>query len=172
MKRPLFLFLVVIAAARLAFAQSGPVITSQIPDLTVYGGAPPATTDLDKQHFTVFGRLADYSLPIMDALAAIPVPSPAPFGPPVDHWPLFNFEQGATFVRPDQIPLVNVVTAMPTVFKSFTVTSDHPEIAAPVIQARNLSIQTSAGQLGTAVLTVVANSFNGGSVSQHFTVNV
>jgi cyclophilin family peptidyl-prolyl cis-trans isomerase len=129
--------------------------------------------NLDKQNggFTVFGKLADYSLPAMDALAAIPVPSPPPFAAPLDQLPLFNYQQG-TQVRPDQIVLVNQVATIPTVFKSFTVTSDHPEIANPVIQARNLSISTDAAHLGTAHLTVVANSFNGGSVSQQFAVNV
>lgn len=128
---------------------------------------------LDTQNggFTVFGRLADYSLPVMDALAAVPVPSPPPFASPLNELPLFSYQQG-TQVRPDQIVLVNAVNTIATVFKGFTVTSDHPEIANPMIQARNLTIRTDAAHTGTARLTVVANSFNGGSVSQQFTVTV
>ena len=77
-------------------------------------------SNLDNQNggFTVFGKVADSaSLAVMDQLAAVPVPNPSPFNPPLDQIPLINYQAGAT------VQVNNLVTV-----SSITPASNHTHI--------------------------------------------
>ena len=69
-------------------------------------------SNLDNQDggFTVFGHvLGAAGLAVMDAIAAVPVPSPGPFASPLDQIPLQNYTTGAV-VTPANLILINSVT--------------------------------------------------------------
>ncbi len=53
--------------------------------------------NLDRQNggFTVFGRVKEASLAVMDRIAGVPVPSPGPLASPFDAMPLQNYTSGA-----------------------------------------------------------------------------
>src|SRR5436305_10447283 len=78
MKRLFRLPLILLTAARLAFAQSGPVITRQMPHRTVYGGAPPATIDLTQYFDDPDTRSAVRMFTSLGELDVVLLPTDAP----------------------------------------------------------------------------------------------
>ena len=68
--------------------------------------------NLDNQNggFTVFGKVTDTaSLAVMDAIAAVPVPNPPPFNPPLDQLPLINY-QPANGLQTSNLVIVSSIT--------------------------------------------------------------
>jgi len=66
--------------------------------------------------FTVFGQVANpASLTVMNQVAAVPVPAPSPFNPPLNQIPLINYTTGGVTLQ--NLVLLNYVTQLnPPIF--------------------------------------------------------
>ena len=125
--------------------------------------------NLDNQNggFTVFGNVVgDAGLAVMDAIAAVPVPSPGPLASPLDQIPLQNYTAGTT-VQPSNLILIKDVT---TASELFLASSDTPGVATASIQGSTLTVTPLAA--GTAHITVVGYGSDGKPATESFTVNV
>jgi len=101
---------------------------------------------------------------VADAIAAVPrYDSGAPF----DSIPLRNY------MSPNPVTVSNLVS-IPAISRisplSFSVVSNNPTIGNATVSGTNLLV--SGHQTGSATFTVTATDFDGGAVSQDFTVNV
>ncbi|SIN74135.1 Peptidyl-prolyl cis-trans isomerase (rotamase)-cyclophilin family [Singulisphaera sp. GP187] len=126
-------------------------------------------SNLDNQNggFTVFGNVVgDAGLAVMDAIAAVPVPSPGPLGSPLDQIPLQNYTPGTT-VQPSNLVTIKTVT---TANELFLASSDTPGVATASIQGSTLTVTPLAP--GTAHITVVGYGSDGKRVSESFAVNI
>ena len=126
-------------------------------------------SNLDNQNggFTVFGRVVGTAgLAVMDAVAAVPEPSPSPLASPLDQIPLQNYKAGAG-VQPANLVLIKGVTLANELF---LVASDAPGVAAVAVQGNQLVVNPLAA--GTAHVTVQAYGPDGKAAAQTFTVNV
>ncbi|WP_165246453.1 peptidylprolyl isomerase [Paludisphaera soli] len=126
-------------------------------------------SNLDKQNggFTVFGRVVGQSgLGVMDAIAAVPAPSPGPMASPLDSAPLQNYKLG-TSVQPANLVLIRSVT---TADEAFSALSDSPGVASASLQGSRLVVTPHAA--GTARITVVGYGSDGSSATETFTVTV
>lgn len=126
-------------------------------------------SNLDNQNggFTVFGHVVGAAgLAVMDAIAAVPVPSPGPLKSPLDSIPLQNYTAGSS-VQTSNLVLIKDVT---TANELFLASSDAPGVAAATIQGNSLTV-TPLG-VGTAHITVTAYGSDGTPVSETFAVNV
>ena len=125
--------------------------------------------NLDNQNggFTVFGNVVGTAgLAVMDAIAAVPVPSPGPFASPLDQIPLQNYTTGAT-VLPANLILINSVTNTSDLF---LVSSDASSVANVSVIGNTLTITT--GAIGTAQISVVGYGSDGKTATETFAVNV
>jgi cyclophilin family peptidyl-prolyl cis-trans isomerase len=126
-------------------------------------------SNLDYQNggFTVFGNVVgDAGLAVMDAIAAVPVPAPAPLSSPLNQIPLQNYTAGTT-VQPSSLVLIKDVT---TASELFLASSDAPGVATASIQGSTLTV-TPLG-VGTAHITVVGYGSDGKTATETFAVNV
>jgi len=126
-------------------------------------------SNLDNQNggFTVFGNVVGSAgLAVMDAIAAVPVPSPAPLSSPLDQIPLQNYTTG-TSVQTSNLVLIKDVTSASELFLA---SSDTPGVATASVQGDTLTV-TPTG-VGTAHITVVAYGSDGKAVTESFAVNV
>ncbi len=126
-------------------------------------------SNLDQQNggFTVFGHvLGDAGLAVMDAISAVPVPSPSPFSAPLDSIPLRNYNPGAAVVPANLVLIKNVTAAS----EFFSVSGDNPGVAAASVQGGTLTVTPLAP--GTAHFTVVGYGSDGKAATETFAVNV
>jgi cyclophilin family peptidyl-prolyl cis-trans isomerase len=128
-------------------------------------GGSPSNLDTQNGGFTVFGKVVDGTLTTVDAIAALPIVNAG--GSPFDQLPVRNY------TSPNPILYANVV-AVPAIeyiaTLSFTASSSDTAVADAAISSSRLLV--SGKQNGTATITVTATDFDGGTVSQQFTVNV
>ncbi len=125
--------------------------------------------NLDQQNggFTVFGHVVGaQGLAVMDAIAAVPAPSPGPLASPLDQAPLQNYGAGSS-VQLSNLILIKSVTSASEVFVP---SSDAPGVAAASVQGNSLLLTPLAP--GTAHITVEGYGSDGISATESFTVNV
>ncbi|WP_435010311.1 peptidylprolyl isomerase [Tundrisphaera lichenicola] len=125
--------------------------------------------NLDNQNggFTVFGSVVGTDgLAVMDAIAKVPSPTPAPLASPLDQIPLLNYTAGAT-VQPSNLVLIKSVS---TTSELFFTASDTPGVATATVQGNNLIVSPIAA--GTAHITVLGYGSDGAPTAEVFTVNV
>jgi cyclophilin family peptidyl-prolyl cis-trans isomerase len=132
------------------------------------GGAP---NNLDTQNggFTVFGKVVHNGMTVADAIAALATFN---FGSPFDQLPLRNYTQ-TDFNAHKSIAVSNLVS-VPGITRistlSFSAMSNNAAIADATVSGTKLLV--AGKQIGSATITVTATDFDGGTVSQQFTVNV
>lgn len=125
--------------------------------------------NLDNQNggFTVFGNVVgEAGLAVMDAVGAVPAPSPGPLGSPLNQIPLQNYTPG-TMVQPSNLVMIRNVT---TASEYFSASSDTPGVASVSVQGSTLTV-TPLG-VGKANVTVVGYGSDGKPVTETFAVNV
>jgi|GEM_PF-875502 len=135
-------------------------------------GGPPNNLDIRHNNsgpFTVFGRVVNNSMSIVDSIAAVPVYNASGGDPnsPFRELPLRNYTppnpvQVSNFVSVPEISHISPLT--------FSVTSSDPAVADATVSGTNLLV--SGHQVGSATFTVTATDFDGAPVSQNFTVTV
>ncbi len=126
-------------------------------------------SNLDNQNggFTVFGHVVGASgMAVMDAIAAVPAPSPGPMASPLDSAPLQNYQTG-TAVQASNLVLIKSVT---TADHAYSVQSDAPGVASAAIQGSILIVSPIAA--GTAQITVTGYVSDGTAATETFRVNV
>ncbi|WZP00856.1 peptidylprolyl isomerase [Isosphaeraceae bacterium EP7] len=126
-------------------------------------------SNLDNQNggFTVFGSVVGAAgLAVMDAVAAVPSPSPSPLSSPLDQIPLQNYTTG-TSVQPSNLILIKSVTAANELFLT---SSNAPAVATASVQGKSLVVTPLAA--GTANITVVGYGADGSQATETFVVNV
>src|SRR5437763_1570003 len=126
------------------------------------GGSP---TNLDTQNggFTVFGKVVNNSMTAVDSIAALPRFNA---GAPFDNLPLRNY------TSPNPIKVANLVSIPGIAHISpltFSAVSDTSNVTLAVSGTKLL---VAGNSVGTAHVTVTATDFDGGTVSQRFTVTV
>ncbi len=130
-------------------------------------GGPPNNLDIRNNNsgpYTVFGRVVNNSMTVVDAIAAVPrYNATAPF----DTIPLRNYSTAnpvmvSNFVSIPGISLISPLT--------FSVSSNNAAVADATVSGTKLLV--AGHQVGSAILTVTATDFDGATVSQNFTVNV
>ncbi|MEY2578316.1 MAG: hypothetical protein QOI49_1140 [Verrucomicrobiota bacterium] len=136
-------------------------------------GGSPNNLDIRSNNagpYTVFGRVANNTISVVDAISALPtynfynpsVPSTAAF----KNFPLQNWNQVSP-VYPENLVSIPGISHLPVL--SLSISTDSPS-AALTISGTNLLV--AGKSIGTAHVTVTATDLDGASVSQQFTVNV
>jgi cyclophilin family peptidyl-prolyl cis-trans isomerase len=127
-------------------------------------GGPPNNLDTQNGGYTVFGRVVNGGMSMVDAIAALPLYNA---GAPFDSIPLRNY------VSPNPVALSNLVS-IPSITRisplTFSVMSNSPTLADAAVSGTKLLV--TPHQAGDAQLTVTATDFDGASISQSFTVHV
>ncbi len=127
-------------------------------------GGSPNNYDTANGGYTVFGRVVNNTMSTADAIAALPRYNA---GGPFTSIPLRNYTMG------NQITVANLVSIPGIAYFSpltFAVSSNAPSVADATISGTKLLV--SAHAVGDAIFTVTATDFDGGSISQNFTVHV
>jgi cyclophilin family peptidyl-prolyl cis-trans isomerase len=113
--------------------------------------------------YTVFGRVVNNGMTVVDAIAALPRFNA---GSPFDTIPLRNY------TSPNKVKVANLVS-IPGIAQisplTFSATSDNGNVSVAVSGTKLL---VAGNSVGTVHVTVTATDFDGGTVSQQFTVNV
>lgn len=133
-------------------------------------GGPPNNLDIQTGSgstssgpYTVFGKAVNNTMTVVDAIAALPRVNA---GVPFDNLPLRNY------TSPNPIKVANLVS-IPGITQisplTFSAASDNGSVSVTVSGTKLL---VTANSVGTAHVTVTATDFDGGQVSQQFTVNV
>jgi peptidyl-prolyl cis-trans isomerase A (cyclophilin A) len=139
-------------------------------------GGPPKNLDIRNNTsngafgpYTVFGKVVNNGMTIVDAIAALATFN---FGSPFDEFPLRNYTQ-TDYNAHKSIAVSNLVS-VPGITRistlSFSAASNNAAIADATVSGTNLLV--AGKQIGSAIITVTATDFDGGTVSQNFTVNV
>jgi cyclophilin family peptidyl-prolyl cis-trans isomerase len=135
-------------------------------------GGPPANLDIRSNNagpYTVFGKVVHNGMTIADAIAALATFN---FGSPFDQFPLRNYTQ-TDYNAHKSIAVSNLVS-VPGITRistlSFSTASNNAAIADATVSGTKLLV--AGKQVGSAIITVTATDFDGGTVSQQFTVNV
>ncbi|HWE97242.1 MAG TPA: peptidylprolyl isomerase [Tepidisphaeraceae bacterium] len=126
-------------------------------------------SNLDSQNggFTVFGNVVGAAgLAVMDALAAVPVPTPGPLSSPFDAIPL-NHYNASVGPQASNLLFVNSITLGSA---AFTATSDAPSIAT-VSTTGNMLTYSPVGD-GTAHITVTGTGADNQTATETFAVTV
>lgn len=153
----------------IAMAQSGSdanSATSQWFINLVDNGGAPNNLDIRNNNagpYTVFGRVVNNGMTTADAIAAVPrINAGAPF----DNLPVRNYASPNPIRVPNLISLPGIAQIPPF---TFSASSDSANVSVAVSGAKLL---VGGNQVGSAHNTVTATDFDGGTVSQTFTVNV
>ena len=127
-------------------------------------GGPPNNLDTQNGGFTVFGRVVNNSMTVVDAIAAVPrFNGGGPFGDlPLRNYTSPNPVMVSNFVSIPEISQISTLT--------FSVMSNNPAVADATVSGTRLLV--AGHQIGSATFTVTATDFDGGTVSQNFTANV
>jgi hypothetical protein len=115
----------------------------------------------------------------MDAIAAVPVPSPAPFSSPFDQIPLINYKssQGVqisnlvTVNSVAPIALLNKAGSGPSLL-TLKVKNTNPGLVTAAISGQKLVLTYVSGATGTAKITVVAADSAKSKAKASFNVTV
>jgi cyclophilin family peptidyl-prolyl cis-trans isomerase len=135
-------------------------------------GGPPKNLDIRNNNagpYTVFGKVVHNGMTIADAIAALATFN---FGSPFDQFPLRNYTQ-TDYNAHKSIAVSNLVS-VPGITRistlSFSAASNNASIADATVSGTKLLV--AGKQIGSATITVTATDFDGGTVSQNFSVNV
>jgi cyclophilin family peptidyl-prolyl cis-trans isomerase len=126
------------------------------------GGAP---NNLDTQNggFTVFGKVVNNTMTVVDSIVAVPRINA---GVPFDSLPVRNY------TSPNPIKIQNLVL-VPGISQisplNFSAVSDNGNVVVGVVGTK---LSVAGNTVGTAHVTVTATDFDGATVSQTFTVTV
>jgi cyclophilin family peptidyl-prolyl cis-trans isomerase len=132
-------------------------------------GGPPNNLDIRSNNlgpYTVFGRVVNNSMTVVDAIAAVPRYNGGT-GTPFDTIPLRNY------TSPNPVMVSNFVTIPAISFippLTFSVMSNNPAVADATVSGIKLLV--AGHQVGNATFTVTATDLDGATVSQNFNVNV
>jgi cyclophilin family peptidyl-prolyl cis-trans isomerase len=128
-------------------------------------GGSPNNLDTQNGGFTVFGKVVNNSMVVVDSIGALPRYN-AGTGTPFDSLPLRNY------TSPNPIKVANLVS-LPGMAQisplNFSAVSDTTNVGVAVSGTKLL---VTGNNVGTAHVTVTATDFDGGTVSQMFTVTV
>lgn len=127
-------------------------------------GGPPNNLDTENGGFTVFGKVVNNGMTVVDAIAALPR---FDFGPPFETIPLRNYSLPNPVKVPNFVSVPDIIVIWPL---TFSVMSNNPAVADATVSGTKLLV--AAHQVGSAVFTVTATDVDGAPVSQNFTVNV
>ena len=119
--------------------------------------------DTDNGGNTVFGQVLGDGMDVVDAIAAVPTYD---FGEPWDALPLMDYDE--IEILDENVVLVNAITPELT----YTVTVDNPDMLAATVWGDTLTLTGTAGQWGTANVTVRATDVTGHYVEDTFAVAV
>jgi cyclophilin family peptidyl-prolyl cis-trans isomerase len=117
--------------------------------------------------FTVFGRVVGNGMSVADAINALPRYNGAPSDPnsPFHEVPVRNYAGGT--VKTDNLVLLPAIAQISPL--TFSAMSSNANVTLAVSGTKLL---VAGNQVGSAQITVTATDFDGGTVSQTFTVNV
>ncbi|HWM26465.1 MAG TPA: peptidylprolyl isomerase [Chthoniobacterales bacterium] len=127
-------------------------------------GGPPSNLDTANGGYTVFGKVVNNGMAVVDAIAAVPR---FDFGPPFDDIPLRNYTTPNPIRVPNLVSIPEISQVSPL---TFSVMSNNPAIADATVSGTRLLV--AGHQAGSALFTVTATDVDGAPVSQNFTVNV
>lgn len=113
--------------------------------------------------YTVFGKVVNNTMTTVDAIAAVPRFNA---GAPFDSLPLRNYTSPNPVRVPNLVSIPGIAQISPL---TFSAQSDNASVSVSVSGTKLL---VTGKSVGTAHVTVTATDFDGGMVSQMFTVNV
>lgn len=116
--------------------------------------------------YTVFGRIGNNTMDVVDAIAAVPVYNFSGVHPSFHDLPLRNWD-GVSPIFPSNLVTIPAISHIPVLALSASVDNGN---ASATISGTKLLV--SGNSPGTAHVTVTATDLDGASVSQQFTVNV
>ncbi|HZE57915.1 MAG TPA: peptidylprolyl isomerase [Chthoniobacterales bacterium] len=133
-------------------------------------GGPPNNLDVQTINngvtagpYTVFGRVVGNGMTVADSIAAVPRYN---FSAPFNELPLRNYNTANPVKLTNLVSLPGIAQISPL---SFSAMSDTAKVSVTVSGTKLL---VTGNNVGTAHVTVTATDFDGGTVSQMFTVNV
>lgn len=127
-------------------------------------GGPPNNLDTLDGGFTVFGKVVNNGMTVVDAIAAVPRFNR---GVPFDTIPLRNYTNPNPIRVPNLVSIPDIIVIWPL---TFSVMSNNPAVADATVSGTNLLV--TGHQVGSALFTVTATDVDGATVSQNFTVTV
>lgn len=127
---------------------------------------PPGQNQVAAGPYTVFGRVANNTMSVVDAIAQVPRYNFSAVHPSFANLPLMNYTSGNA-VLVDNLVSIPGISRIPVL--NLSVSTDNSNATA-TLSGTNLLV---AGKtVGTTHVTVTATDLDGASVSQQFTVNV
>jgi cyclophilin family peptidyl-prolyl cis-trans isomerase len=128
-------------------------------------GGPPNNLDTQNGGFTVFGRVVNNTMTVVDGIAALPRFNAG--GPPFDSIPLRNYTAPNPVMAANLVSIPGISQFSPL---TFSVMSSNSTVADATISGTRLLVV--GHQVGGATFTVTATDLDGATISQNFTVNV
>ena len=131
-------------------------------------GPPARNLDTQNGGFTVFGRVGNGTMTVVDAIAALPIVDVSGNNsPPFNELPVRNY------TSPNPIMFANLVTVpgfeyIPTL--SFAASSSDTSVAEATVSGSKALVSGKSN--GAALITVTATDLDGAMISQQFTVTV
>lgn len=116
--------------------------------------------------YTVFGRVANNTMNVVDAIAQVPRYNFSGVHPSFANFPLRNYINGNPVFVENLVSIPNI-SHIPVL--NFSVSTDSP---SATVTLSGTKLLVAGNSVGTAHITVTATDFDGEQVSQMFTVNV